>query len=496
MKVNFRKIFLLLSLCYVLIGCGSGEEAVLNNIEISEDGMDEKAPKDIKMQEDDKPLKLAIDDSIAWTSIKNANGDLQTVTDSRLGELGINMEIQLDNTVESKVEKFINGEIDAFGCSVARFAELYPKLENANKSAVMVCVISKSKGAHEILSQQSIKSFDELLVDGGQVASYPDSCASDLLIWHVNNDDALTLEEKMKLKNSIKIYNSPEEAEETFLSGQASALCAGELELSIDFLKQNNEANVLLSSEANDTVLIYGIVFDGQYIDNHKSMVVNFVAALMNEVDENINDYQKMGNYVFVGRKENYDLYGVIKNDKGEVEAKRSILKDLYFDMSTTSEKNTNYAIETAIMLETGTSGWEFMTEYEDGEITILTWEEWETKSGVNIAENFFEIYFKGESAEFEGDPTDTIEKINTLATIRGGTDIILVGHVANLGQKDTQNGRKISTNRAMAVAEMLADEYGVKKKRITVVGVGVNQSAEVYKESDRRVEVIFRESE
>lgn len=500
MRRNRVGMCLLAAIVCLTASCGNQNDeapATAQTATGQQEGEENTAKDPDDSRGENRTVHMAVSGWTGWKPVVEVNGGLETAENSRLGQLGIKMEIQVEEDFQDIVGQFISGDISAFGCSVSQYAEIYPRLTEAGRNPEMICAVSRSKGADVVLAHKQVNSIRGLLSIEGKIASYEGAEAYHMFKWHISHDNSINEKERQTLLDAVTVCESPEEAYQMYSGGKAAALCAGEPEL--DLSQIIGDSDVLLTSEMNDNVLIYGIVFDRGIDNANASLAVNFVAALMNEIDEN-QSYNAISNVAFTGRADNYKLFGLVKNDQGVYETGRSIVKDLFVDMGGGTGYISNPPVETSVLLAAGfPSGQEPPVSgaaEEKGEVQFMTWEEWQNWKGQNVAENTYIIYFMPDSESFKYDPSETIEEIAETVQMRGGAEVVLFGHVANTGHGDTYDGRELSKRRGYAVAEQLIEMYGIMPKRITVVGVGNVESANSVQEGDRRVDVVFFDPE
>ncbi|HVO37424.1 MAG TPA: OmpA family protein [Spirochaetia bacterium] len=103
-------------------------------------------------------------------------------------------------------------------------------------------------------------------------------------------------------------------------------------------------------------------------------------------------------------------------------------------------------------------------------------------------------ITFEADKAEIRPEADAALSEIAKLLTRDAGLKLLVVGHTANVGDRDA--GVKLSQARAEAVVNRLADKYGIQASRLVSYGVGpycpvsTNQTEEG-RAKNRRVELV-----
>ena len=571
---------ILLCLLFVVGGCtdsdileeeDSREPAVAVGAEVPSNISTETEPPDNNgdseppyLPSDDSPelIRIAVDGHSVWDSLESVR--------SELASLGIQMEIMRVDTTDKVFDAFINGNANAVGSTVAMLADMDSVLANSGKMPSLICVIAKSQGADSILAIEGIYTIRDLIREEGRIAVYPGSNARELLLWRVSGDVGITQEQRNNMENLFVWYQNREEAINAFIAGDVEALCTSE---TID------GANILMSSNLYDTVIIYGIVFDEAFINTHSSIINQFLATMMRAIENGL----EIEGIAPVNLIENYALFG-LREENGNWIQRRSLLGDLFYDMGgsrmnivnadfllmrplppfvntgnatsvtdaaatlngnvtsdngrTITERGFWYGTElgrldnrliisgttglmTASLLglqpntthyfkayAVNTAGTTFgsIISFKTGEtpppppeirilqpddelITVLQPDD---ELRVFIPDRSYSFNFIGNSSEFIDDPTETLERMHNDLLARGGMNVIIFGHIADIGVGDTPGGRQLSLERAIAVADRLVEDFGVSPGRIMVVGMGIMMANPNLDPADRRVDVVF----
>lgn len=108
----------------------------------------------------------------------------------------------------------------------------------------------------------------------------------------------------------------------------------------------------------------------------------------------------------------------------------------------------------------------------------------------------FYGIYFNTGEAILKAESAPTLIQIAAYLKGNATVNVYIVGHTDNVG--DFNKNLLLSKNRATAVADELANKYGVNKNRLTAQGVGPlapisGNKSEEGKARNRRVEMVLK---
>lgn len=224
---------------------------------------------------EDRPvINLSLDEWIGWKSILDANGGLTTQKGSIYDKLGINVNISIINDATQSSNALINGSLDAAGYTINRYAFLYPKFIDAKVPVKMPYITNYSSGG------DGINRIEDLVDKKIGVPRFSE--AQTLVEWLLAKS-SLNDGQVEKIRKNMVYFETPDEAAKAFFAGQVDAAATWQPYLSQ--AQETTGAKLLFSTDVATNLILDGIVFRQDYLDNNRDGVQKFIEGALKAYD-------------------------------------------------------------------------------------------------------------------------------------------------------------------------------------------------------------------
>lgn len=459
-----------------------------------------------KQSKSDGVINVSLDEWIGWKSVIDANGGLETTKGSIYDELGLKVKIHIINDANQSSNALIKGDIDGAGYTINRYAFLYPKFIDNKVEVVMPYVTNFSSGGDGIIAKQGINSVKDLV--GKKIAVPRYSEAQTLVEWLLAKSD-LTEAEVKDIRSNMVMFDTPDDAAKAFFGGQVDAAATWQ-----PYLTQAQDttgAKLLFSTKAAENIILDGVVFTKDFVENNKEDVVKFTEGALKAMDLYTTEFGPIKNTMPLFATESNENIVAMSGDAklATFTENKTLLSEtavtLFTDMSniwtTLGEKSypeaAKDAFTTSIINELEGK---FDTSLEAKKPAFTEEQRTVAKQVDNVdalLKQSASIEFQANSAAFVNaeEASKVLNEFVKTAQILNGSIIQIEGNVADTG--GGQAAVKLSEQRAKTVATYLQSQ-GVDPTRFIIVGNGeTNQIAsndtEEGKKKNRRTDVIFK---
>lgn len=455
-------------------------------------------------------INISIDEWIGWKSIIDANGGLKTAKGSIYDKLGIKVNISVINDANQSSNALIKGSIDGAGYTVNRYAFLQPKFKENNVDVTMPFITNFSSGGDGIIASQDISNIEDLV--GKKIAVPRFSEAQTLVEWLLAKSELSEAEVK-DIRSNMVMFDTPDEAAKAFFGGQVDAAATWQPYLSQ--AQDTTGAKLLFSTKIAENIILDGIVFRQDYVNENKENLAKFVEGALEAMDLYTTEFEPIkATMPLFATESNENIVEMAADAKlSTFSENKELLKetalDLFTDMSNVwlalgEKANPDVASEmfTSEIIDMLDGKFDSV---ETSNKPVFTDEQRSTAKQVENTEALLKqsttIEFQPNSAAFM-DASEASKALNEFvktAQILNGSIIQIEGNIVDVG--DTKNnseaGVKLSEQRAKTVATYLQSQ-GVDPTRFVIVGNGVsNQVAPndtpENMELNRRTDIFFK---
>lgn len=470
---------------------------------VSFDGPDNKSEK----AESSNEINLSLDEWIGWKSVIDANGGLETQKGSIFDELGIKVNIHIINDATQSSNALIKGELNAVGYTVNRYAFLYPKFKENNVNVTMPFITNFSTGGDGIIAKQDIKNVEGLV---GKKIGVPRYSEAQTLVWWLLNKSNLNEKQIAQIQKDMVMFDTPDDAAKAFFAGQVDAAATWQPYLSQ--AQETTGAKLLFSTKSARSIVLDGIVFEQSFLDKNEDTVAKFIEGTLKAADMYQTEFSPIKNTMPLFATETNENIKAMSEDAAlatysdNKKLLESTAKTLFTDMSDiwsklgekSSKEFANEAFNSSIL--TTLNG-----KFSETAGTAPTFtEEQRTKAQqVDNVEALLKqsvtINFQANSAAFldAKEASKVLDEFVGIAQILNGAIIQIEGNIADTGVGDSEDGKKLSYQRAKTVAEYLKLN-GVDPSRFVIVGNGISKqvsdnTTNEGKAQNRRTDIYFK---
>ncbi|MNM45943.1 putative aliphatic sulfonates-binding protein precursor [compost metagenome] len=464
---------------------------------------------DVIPTSDSNEINVSLDEWIGWKSVIDANGGLITKSGSIFDELGIKVNIHVMNDATQSSNAMIKGDLDAAGYTVNRYAFLYPKFKTSNTEVVMPFITNFSTGGDGIIAKANINSVEDLV---GKKIAVPRFSEAQTLVWWLLQKSSLSQDQIAKIQKDMVMFDTPDEAAKAFFAGQVDAAATWQPYLSQ--AQETTGAKLLFSTKQANSIVLDGIVFNKKFYDANKDTVAKFIEGTLNAVNLYTTEFTPIKDTMPLFATETNENITAMAGDatlatyNDNVKLLDDTAKTLFTDMSniwkTIGEESAANDVAKAFDSQVVKSlSDKFETTVVTPSVPKVTEQQRETaktqKNTQALLKKSTTINFQANSAAFV-DMTEAAKALDEfvgIAKILDGSIIQIEGNIADTGVGDSESGRKLSEQRAKAVA-MYLQQQGVDPTRFVIVGNGITKQTgdnktEEGKKQNRRTDIFFK---
>lgn len=438
----------------------------------SQDEMYEAAGE---IKREDGVINISLDEWIGWKSIIDANGGLTTQKGSIYDELGIKVNISVINDATQSSNALIKGDLDGAGYTVNRYAFLYNKFQENNTPVKMGFITNSSTGGDGIIANKNIKKVEDLV---GKRIGVPRYSEAQTLIEWLLAESSLEPFQIEEIRGNMIMFDTPDDAAKAYFAGELDAAATWE-----PYLTQASslsDGHVLFSTKNATNIILDGIVFKEEFIENNRETVSKLLEGANIATDMYAKDTKAIKNTfpmfatedddVILEMTKNATLYNIATN--ADSLDKNGAAQTLFADMSeiwaSLGEKadasKASEAFDPSIAKE-------LKTKFPGEKIQTVSFTE-EDKETAKAQDNNDALLTKRLSIKFEPDSTaissDSFAELVDFAK----TAKVLDGVIIQLEGNSEFDNKEFSKERAQSVAKFLQTQ-GLDPSRFVIVGNG-----------------------
>lgn len=442
-------------------------------------------------------IRLSLDSWIGWKVLVDANEK------GIFDELGINVEISIIDDATKSSDALIANQLDAAGYTVNRYAFLYPKFSKAGVPVKMPFIVNSSSGGDGIVAAKGINRIEDLV--GKKIAVPRFSEAQTLIEWMLANSSLSDKDVTSIRKNMVQV-DTPDDAAKIFFAGQVDAAATWQPYLTQ--AQQSTDSKILFSTKSATNLILDGIVFRQDFLENNKELVTKFIEGVLKAQDLYQTDFEPIKNTMpLFSTMSDDDIKGMLGDAtifdyQTNIEVMKGIAQKLFKDMSSIWQ----------VLGEAAEPG-EALTAFDSSYLAPLAGKFTEAKT---VTKKFTEadrkeakaqsndqalltqnltISFETGSATIKADSYEALNNFAETATLLNNVVIQIEGNTDNIGSEDSNIA--LSEKRANAVLTYLKFQ-GLDVTRMIALGngpknpVASNDTAEG-KAKNRRTDVFFK---
>lgn len=460
-----------------------------------------------KSSSSNNTMNISLDEWVGWKSIIDANGGLKTKSGSIYDKLGLNLNISVINDGSQSSNALIKGDLDGAGYTVNRYSFLYPKFKENGIQPVMPYITNFSTGGDGIISKSSINGIEGL---AGKKIAVPRYSEAQTLVWWLMNHSGLTDAEIKQIEKSMVMFDTPDDAAKAFFAGQVDAAATWQ-----PYLTQAQDttgAKLLFSTKSATNIVLDGVVFDKKYYDSHKDLVAKFIEGSLQASTLYATETTSIKNTFDLFATETDENIKAMTSDAtlatyaDNVKLIGDEAQTLFVDMSNIwknlGEKSSAEEVKNAF----DTSALDLLKDkYSTEEVKVVKVTEEQRDQAKQqtdvqaLLKKSVTINFQPNSAAFlnQEEAAKALQTFVDTAKILNGAIIQIEGNIADTGVGSTEAGKKLSEQRAKAVATYLQYQ-GVDPTRFVIIGNGISKQTGDNKTTEgqaknRRTDIFFK---
>ncbi|MDP4181357.1 MAG: phosphate ABC transporter substrate-binding/OmpA family protein [Bacillota bacterium] len=453
----------------------------------------------------DNTINLSLDEWIGWKSILDANGGTETQKDSIYGKLGLNVKISIINDATQSSNALIKGDLNAAGYTVNRYSFLYDKFKTANTDVVMPYITNSSSGGDGIIAKKGINRIEDLV--GKKVGVPRFSEAQTLVEWLISKS-SLTQDDIKKIKNDMVFFDTPDDAAKAFFGGKIDAAATWQ-----PYLTQAQStigAKVLFSTKAATNIILDGIIFRKDFYDQHNEQVQKFIEGSLKAESMYTTNFTAIKDSMPLFKTESDDKIkemtadATLSNSTTNKELLNGIAQNLFSEMSNiwvqlgekADPQYSKEAFDSSIIDSISKDS--AVVKAQTPKFTEKQRESAKAQDDLQaLLKTTLTINFQPNLAVIEENSFDSLNKFADIAKILNGSIIQIEGNVANVGKSNPEFEKKLSYERAKAVATYLQVQ-GVDSSRFVIIGNGTlkqigNNTTKEGQVKNRRTDIFFK---
>lgn len=450
-------------------------------------------------------INLSLDEWIGWKSILDANGGLETKKGSIYDQLGLKVKITIINDATQSSNALIKGDLNAAGYTVNRYSFLNEKFKTSGVKVVMPYITNSSTGGDGIIAKQGINRIEDLV---GKTIGVPRFSEAQTLVEWLLDKSSLTKEQTAQIRKNMVFFETPDDAAKAFFGGKLDAAATWQPYLSQ--AQQTTGAKVLFSTKAATNIILDGIVFRQDFIDGHKDAVQKFIEGSLNAeslyktefkaIKDSMPLFTIESDETILGMTEDATLSNRASNN----ELLDGIAQNLFRDMSNiwlglgekANPDDADKAFDPSFIASIDSTD----TDSKAQTPKFSEEQRQAAKSQDNmqaLLKTTLTIKFEPNLAVIRNESYGALNDFAQKAKILNGAIIQIEGNVANVGKPDPEAEKKLSSERAKAVATYLQVQ-GVDSSRFVIIGNGITKqigdnNTKAGQESNRRTDIFFK---
>lgn len=448
-------------------------------------------------------IELSLDEWIGWKSVIDANGGLTTQPGSIFDKLGIKVNIKIINDATESSTALIKGSLNSAGYTINRYAFLYPKFKNNKVPVKMAYITNYSSGGDGIIAKSDINSIEDLV--GRKIAVPRFSEAQTLIEWLLAKS-SLTDDQVKQIRKDMVYFATPDEAAKAFFAGKVDAAATWQ-----PYLAQAQEtagAKLLFSTKIATNMILDGIVFRQDFLDNNREVVQKFIEGTLMAADMYTTEFDSIKKSMPLFQNESNENIVEMAADAtlADFNENKKLLngtaQTLFSDMSNIwlalgEDADPSASIDAFDSMTIQPLAGKF-TEVKNKTIEFTAQQREAAKAQSNddaLMRQRLTVNFETNSASIKPESFESLNKFAETAKLLNGVIIQIEGNTDNAG--NPQANKKLSEQRASSVVEYLKFQ-GIDASRFIVVGNGQdkpiadNGTAEG-KAINRRTEAFFK---
>jgi NitT/TauT family transport system substrate-binding protein len=448
-------------------------------------------------------LNISLDEWIGWKPIIDANGGLTTKPGSIYDKLGLKLNINIINDAVQSSNALIQGSLDGAGYTINRYTFLYPKFKQNNTPVKMAYITNSSSGGDGIIAKQGINRIEDLV--GKKIAVPRFSEAQTLVEWLMSKS-SLSADQISTIRANMVMFETPDDAAKAFFAGKVDAAATWQPYLSQ--AQETTGAKLLFSTKSATNIILDGIVFRQDYLDNNKETVQKFVEGALMAMPLYKTEFNPIKNTMPLFATETNENIAMMTEDatladySSNVQLLNGISQTLFTDMSSiwaslgeeANAADVKDAFDASVIQSL--SG-KFTAS--TNKVQQFTQEQREAAKAQSNNEALLKqtltINFDTNTSVIKPESYDELTKFADAAKLLNAVIIQIEGNTDNVGNVDAN--MKLSSDRAKSVATYLQYQ-GIDPSRFVIVGNGSskplsdNKTAEG-KSKNRRTDIFFK---
>lgn len=451
-------------------------------------------------------INLSVSEKISWKPILDANGGLTTQPGSIYDQLGIKVNIKLDNNPDNSSQEFIDNKSNALGYTVNGYSALYKTFQDANVDTVMPYIVDSSVGTDGIIVRGDINGVTDFV--GKKIGVPKFSSDQAMVVWLMLKSDLSEEEFTEIVHDNMVVEKSVKDVAKSFFDGKVDI--AGVRQPYLTQAQNTPGVKVLFTTKSAKNLIANGIVFRKDFADQNHDAVTKFIDGAFQALSENKGF-------------ENVRLQPSFKDSTDE-DLNKMLTEMHYNDFSDNSNLLSGTAQQlfedmnkvweiTGQQVVQGASTKALTKEYVDklnGKYTLVAAQATKiddaTKQKAQSQDNdaallkkSTSINFKANSAKFldEAAAEKALNEFVSIATFLDGAVIQIEGNVADVPPSNPEASKKLSLARAKTIADALKAK-GIDESRFIVIGNGISKQITDNKtkenqQKNRRTDIVFK---
>lgn len=448
-------------------------------------------------------MNISLDEWIGWKSIIDANGGLETQPGSIYDELGLKLKICIINDATQSSNALIKGDLAGAGYTVNRFAFLYPKFKQNGVDVVMPYVTNSSTGGDGIIAKKGINRIEDLV---GKKIGVPRFSEAQTLVEWLMAKSSLTDAQIKDIRKNMVMFDTPDDAAKAFYGNKLDAAATWQPYLSQ--AQETSNAKVLFSTQNATNIILDGIVFRKDYIEQHEEDISKFIEGALKAMPEYDKTFEPIKNTMPLFSTETDENIKAMTMDatladcSTNVAILNGIAPNLFSDMSDIwSSLGEKADKSTASKLFTSKFVKELQGKFPTTKPKTVSFTEKQRKEAQSqdnknaLISKRLTITFETGSSAIKPESYGSLNDFANTAKILDGTVIQIEGNTDSVGNSIIN--KKLSEKRAKSIATYLQYQ-GINPTRFCIIGRGqenpiADNNTEEGKAKNRRTDMYFK---